>query len=137
MLETARQVARKFLDRVTPADRVAVVFSASGRNQTFTNDRARLLLAIDSLKNGYANHLMGWDTARDPQESCEQAGPYGPKVRLGCDVSIGVDADAAAGRRDAHQRTTTTEGVDLRQYRASNWTRSAPQRPCGRTLARR
>jgi len=79
MLETARQVARKFLDRVTPADRVAVVFSASGRNQTFTNDRARLLLAIDSLKNGYASHLMGWDTARDPQESCEVAGPYGPK----------------------------------------------------------
>ena len=79
-LKTARDVAKKFLERVTEADRVAVVFSASGRNQTFTNDRAKLVQAIDSLQNGYATHLMGWDTARDPSIPipCEMD-PYGPK----------------------------------------------------------
>jgi VWFA-related protein len=66
-LNTARDVAKKFLDRITPNDRVAVVFSATGRNQGFTSDRARLVAAIDSLKVGHASHLMGWDTARDPK----------------------------------------------------------------------
>lgn len=65
-LKTARDVAKKFIDKVTPADRVAVVFSQSGRNQNFTNDRARLVAAIDSLKTGYARHLGGWETAIDP-----------------------------------------------------------------------
>jgi len=66
-LVSAREVAKKFLDRITPNDRVAVVFSATGRNQGFTSDRARLVAAIDSLKVGHASHLMGWDTARDPK----------------------------------------------------------------------
>jgi VWFA-related protein len=66
-LVSAREVAKKFLDRITPNDRVAVVFSATGRNQGFTSDRARLVAAIDSLKLGHASHLMGWDTARDPK----------------------------------------------------------------------
>jgi VWFA-related protein len=65
-VDSARTVAKKFLDRITPSDRVAVVFSASGRNQGFTGDRARLVAAIDSLKTGHANHLMGWETAADP-----------------------------------------------------------------------
>jgi VWFA-related protein len=65
-IATARDVARKFLDRVTPADRVAVVFSMSGRNQNFTNDRPRLLAAIDSLNLGYATYLGGWDSAVIP-----------------------------------------------------------------------
>jgi VWFA-related protein len=65
-LRTARDVARKFVDKVTPADRVAVVFSFSGKNQNFTNDRARLFEAIDSLTTGYARHLGGWETAPDP-----------------------------------------------------------------------
>lgn len=65
-VDSARLVAKKFLDRVTPSDRIAVVFSAAGRNQGFTGDRARLVAAIDSLKTGHANHLMGWETAVDP-----------------------------------------------------------------------
>ena len=65
-INSAREVAKKFLNRITPSDRVAVVFSASGRNQGFTGDRARLVAAIDSLKTGHASHLMGWDTSADP-----------------------------------------------------------------------
>jgi VWFA-related protein len=65
-LKSARDVARKFLDKVTPVDRVAIVFSNAGRNQDFTNDRARLLKAIETMKSGSALHLGGWDTAKDP-----------------------------------------------------------------------
>jgi len=70
-IASTRDVAKKFLDRVTPSDRVAVVFSATGRNQGFTSDRARLVAAIESLKVGHASHLMGWDTARDPATICD------------------------------------------------------------------
>jgi VWFA-related protein len=65
-LKNAREVAKRFIDRVTPADRVAVVFSQSGRNQNFTNDRARLMEAIETMKQGSALHLGGWETAVDP-----------------------------------------------------------------------
>ena len=82
-LATARDVAKKFIDRVTPADRVAVVFSASGRNQGFTNDRARLIAAIETLTKGHARHLLGWETARNPAnpvgnlQVVEVGGPQG------------------------------------------------------------
>ena len=65
-VKNARDVAKQFIDRVTPADRVAVVFSQTGRNQNFTNDKARLLKAIDSMKAGAASHTGGWETAKDP-----------------------------------------------------------------------
>ena len=65
-LKNARNVAKRFLDKVTPADRVAVVFSQTGRNQNFTNDRARLIQAIDTMKSGSALHTGGWETASDP-----------------------------------------------------------------------
>jgi VWFA-related protein len=65
-VKNARDIAKQFIDRVTPADRVAIVFSMSGRNQNFTNDKARLLKAIDSMKAGAASHTGGWETAKDP-----------------------------------------------------------------------
>ena len=65
-LATARDVAKKFIERVTPSDRVAVVFSATGKNQDFTNDRGRLVAAVNTLKSGHASHLLGWDLAKDP-----------------------------------------------------------------------
>ena len=74
-LDSARQVARKFIDRITASDRVAVVFSANGRNQGFTSDRARLIAAIDSLKIGHASHLMGWDTAIDTKTVASPGAP--------------------------------------------------------------
>ena len=79
-LATARDVGKKFIERITPADRVAVVFSATGRNQDFTNDRGRLVKAIDSLVSGHATHTLGWETARDPEENIPCAiDPPGPK----------------------------------------------------------
>jgi VWFA-related protein len=63
-IQTTREVAKKFIDKVTPADRVAIVFSMTGRNQNFTSDRAKLVQAIETMKQGYATHLLGWDTAK-------------------------------------------------------------------------
>jgi len=61
------------------------VFSQTGHNQNFTNDRARLLRAIETMKSGSALHLGGWDTARDPNTFVVrdlaqdlEAGPAGP-----------------------------------------------------------
>ena len=45
-----RQVATKIIDSLGPNDLAAVVFSESGRQQNFTNDRAQLLKAIDSFQ---------------------------------------------------------------------------------------
>jgi VWFA-related protein len=95
-LDAARHVAKRFIDKVTPSDRVAVVFSASGRNQTFTNDRGRLLAAIDSLKSGFATHLGGWDTAIDPVTPLDSIAFLGPP---------GPMADPDTGFRMASMRT--------------------------------
>ena len=79
--ETAQSFARKFIDRLPPSDRVAVVFSQSGRNQNFTNDRKKLLASIETMQLGAARHTRGWETAVDPitpAESLNQLGPLGP-----------------------------------------------------------
>ena len=120
-LDTARDVSKKFLDRVTPADRVAVVFSQAGRNQNFTNDRARLLAAIDSLKNGFANHLGGWETATSvpsPDSGLplpvDSPGPIGDPDIVFRQASMRT---LAAGCRDPHQRATAAQGARLHQPR--------------------
>jgi VWFA-related protein len=63
-IRSAKEVARRIVDGIGPADRVAVVFSAGSRGtQNFTGDRARLLAAIETLNASYAIHTLGWDTA--------------------------------------------------------------------------
>ena len=67
-IQNAKRVARRVVDQINPADRVAVVFSAgSGGAQNLTNDRARLLAAIDTLNPSYSMHTGGWDTAPPAQ----------------------------------------------------------------------
>jgi VWFA-related protein len=61
-IRNAKDVGRRVVDQISPADRVAVVFSAaSGGTQNFTNDRARLLAAIETLNPSYAHYTMGWE----------------------------------------------------------------------------
>ena len=61
-IRNAKDVGRRVVDQVTPADRVAVVFSAgSGGTQNFTSDRTRLLSAIETLNPNYAHYTMGWE----------------------------------------------------------------------------
>jgi len=102
-ITSTREVAKKFLDRVTPSDRVAVVFSATGRNQGFTSDRARLVAAIESLKVGHANHLMGWDTARDPSSI------HPPPSDSRSGTAIGAEIAGPAGDPDMPFRTASME----------------------------
>src|SRR5262249_54592952 len=104
-VDSARQVAKKFLDRITPSDRVAVVFSASGRNQGFTADRARLVEAIDSLKTGHANHLMGWDTARDP-------GPVSANQTMGGASLINQEIPGPQGDPDIPFRSASMQTLE-------------------------
>jgi VWFA-related protein len=66
-IANAKSIARRVIDSVNPADRVAVVFSAgSGGTQSFTNDRARLLAAVETLNPTYSMYTLGWNTARPP-----------------------------------------------------------------------
>jgi VWFA-related protein len=64
IVSTARKIAETAVDRMSPADQMAVVFTAGSRGaQNFTGDRAKLLQAVGTFQPGYANHVMGWDTA--------------------------------------------------------------------------
>jgi len=60
---SAKRIARLAIDKLGPADQMAVVFTVGRGAQNFTGDRARLLAAVDTLNPGYAKHLLGWDTA--------------------------------------------------------------------------
>jgi VWFA-related protein len=62
MIANAKKIGRGVIDRLSPNDQVAVVFTFASRNaQDFTTDRRKLLTAIDSLTTGPASHLLGWD----------------------------------------------------------------------------
>ena len=53
-LTTARDVARKFIDRLGPSDLAAVIFTRGTQNaQDYTSDRTRLLAAIDKFSAGF------------------------------------------------------------------------------------
>jgi VWFA-related protein len=53
MLNSARDIGRKLIDQMGPTDLTAVVFTRSNREaQDFTNDRGRLLAALDKFTVG-------------------------------------------------------------------------------------
>jgi VWFA-related protein len=61
-IRSAKKIAQGVIDRLSPADRAAVVFSKGSLGaQDFTRDRARLAAAIETLNAGYATYLLGWD----------------------------------------------------------------------------
>ena len=64
MATTAKKIAETAIDRLSPGDQMAVVFTVNSKGaQNFTSDRARLLKSVSTFKPGYATHLLGWDTA--------------------------------------------------------------------------
>ena len=81
-IKTAKDIARQVIDRANPFDRLAVVFSAgSGGTQNFTNDRARLLRAVETLNSSYAVYTFGWESARPPPPpGMVSAEPPGPQA---------------------------------------------------------
>jgi VWFA-related protein len=53
MIKSAREIGRQVIERLGPNDLAAIVFTRDNRNaQEFTNDRARLLKAIESFEYG-------------------------------------------------------------------------------------
>jgi VWFA-related protein len=63
-IASAKRIARMAIDRLGPADQMAVVFTVGSRGaQNFTSERGKLLAAVDTLQQGYASHLLGWDSA--------------------------------------------------------------------------
>jgi VWFA-related protein len=64
MAATAKKIAETAIDRLSPGDQMAVVYTVNSKGaQNFTGDRAKLLKAISTFKPGYATHLLGWDNA--------------------------------------------------------------------------
>jgi VWFA-related protein len=95
-IESAKKIARGVIDRASASDQVAVVFSkASGSAQDFTNDRTRLLAAVDTLAMGHASYFLGWDTAR----------PAGAPASLVTSDTPGPVTDNDAGLRQDSMRT--------------------------------
>ena len=73
---TAVKIAHAAIDRLGAGDQMAVVFTvAGGGSQNFTSDRARLKAAVATFKPGYAQHLMGWDTAIEDNTELVPTGP--------------------------------------------------------------
>jgi VWFA-related protein len=67
-IQNAKRIARRVIEQASPADRIAVVFSAgSAGTQNFTNDRARLLAAVETLNPTFAKHTLGWESAPPSQ----------------------------------------------------------------------
>jgi VWFA-related protein len=63
-VQNAKKIARSVIDRLSPDDQMAVVFSeGSAGTQDFTSDRPKLLKAVETLHTGAASYAMGWDTA--------------------------------------------------------------------------
>jgi VWFA-related protein len=63
----AKRIARGLIDRLAPADLMAVVFTGDNRHaQDFTRDRARLLAALDRFSPGLATWHFGYDSGQVP-----------------------------------------------------------------------
>ena len=61
---TAKDIAKTVINRLSPGDQMAVVFTVGSKgSQSFTSDREKLLKAASTFAPGYARHMMGWDTA--------------------------------------------------------------------------
>ncbi len=64
MAATAKKIAETAIDRLSPGDQMAVVFTVNSRGaQNFTSDKTKLLRAVDTFNPGYATHVLGWDNA--------------------------------------------------------------------------
>jgi VWFA-related protein len=63
----AKAAARIIVQLLKPADLMAVVFTAGGRNaQDFTKDREKLLEAIERFQPGFASYQFGYDLGNPP-----------------------------------------------------------------------
>ena len=118
MAATAKKIAETAIDRLSPGDQMAVVFTVNSKGaQNFTGDRARLLKAVSTFKPGYATHLLGWDTAvwNEELQTYERVADQDDGLRAGSLRTLEMVGDsliAAPQRRKAIIWVSTGMFVD-------------------------
>src|SRR5579862_3574257 len=109
IVDNARRIARAVVEQLGRGDRVAVVFSQEGHlAQGFTNDRQRLLAAVDRIDAGRARYTFGWDTIRDRNSFTIDAVADPERFR-----NPHPHGDPDEGARDASVRTLQMVGDTL------------------------
>jgi VWFA-related protein len=84
IVQRAKKAARDVIEKLSPADRMAVVLTAEGKHaQDFTTNRAKLLAAVDRMQPGSATYFFGWDGYVPPQ-----TGVWQPPVQTDGDIRI-------------------------------------------------
>jgi VWFA-related protein len=82
VVQQTKKAARAVVDRLSPADRMAVVLTAESRHaQDFTTSRASLLAAIERVRPGYATYFFGWNNYARPI-----SGAFRPPVQNDDDI---------------------------------------------------
>jgi VWFA-related protein len=73
--ESAKEVGRAVVSRLTPVDRAAVVFTSNAAlSQGFTSDRQRLLAAIETFNpRGRQRYFTDWTTPEDSNGAISSA----------------------------------------------------------------
>jgi len=118
MASTAKKIAETAIDRLSPGDQMAVVFTVNSKGaQNFTGDRAKLLKAVSTFKPGYATHLLGWDNAvwNEEKKSYERVADQDDGLRAGSLRTlemVGESLIAAPQRRKAIIWVSTGMFVD-------------------------
>ena len=105
MIKSAREIGRLAIERLGPNDLACIVFTRDNRNaQEFTDDRARLLKAIDAFESG--SRVIGISQGAQP-------GPAMPnQIQL-----FESTVDVSAAWRSRWQSSATSQGRDLRRRR--------------------
>jgi VWFA-related protein len=62
VIQQSKKAARSVIEKLSPADRMAIVLTAESQHaQDFTSDHARLLASVEKMRPGYATYLFGYD----------------------------------------------------------------------------
>ena len=118
MAATAKTIAETAIDRLSPGDEMAVVFTVNSKGaQNFTGNRAKLLKAVSTFRPGYATHLLGWDNAvwNEELKTYERVGDPDDGLRTGSLRTLEMVGDsliAAPQRRKAIIFVSTGMFVD-------------------------
>jgi VWFA-related protein len=87
IVQQAKKAARDVIEKLSPADRMAVVLTSESKHaQDFTNSRAKLLVAVDRMQFGFATYLFGWDDYTPPVPGGLPA--WQPPVQTDSDIRV-------------------------------------------------
>jgi len=97
IIQQSKKAARSVIEKLSPADRMAVVLTAESKHaQDFTSDRSRLLAAVEKMKPGYAQYFFGWDDYTPPVAGPVARGVPAPPVTTAWQPPVQTDGDINA-----------------------------------------